>query len=70
MTGMFTGAKNNTSQIPQIKSDSIQKKESITSETFIKSAEKIYYRKMSKDSKNNSINKEKHNSQPYITSYP
>lgn len=68
MTGIFIGAKNNSSIKPSIKSDCSPKKESIISEISIKSAEKIYSAKMSNGIKKQSKNKVNTNKLPDMTS--
>ena len=70
MTGMYTGAKNNSSLKPSIKSDSIQTEKSTTSGTSMKSAEKISYRKMSNGIAKLLRNKANPNKPHNTTSFP
>jgi hypothetical protein len=70
MTGISTGVKNNSSPKPLTKSDSTLIKESTISGTSIRSAEKIYYRKMSNGIVKPSKNKANPNKPHSTTSYP
>jgi hypothetical protein len=70
MTGISTGAKSNLSLKPLIKSDSTPIKKSTISGTSIKSAEKIYYRKMSNGIARPLKNKANHNKLHSTTSFP
>jgi hypothetical protein len=69
MTGISTGAKSNLSRKPSTKSDSTPIKKSTISGTSTKSAEKIYYRKMSNGIAKPLKNKASPNKLPSTTSF-
>jgi hypothetical protein len=69
MTGIYIGVKNNSYLKHWIKSDFILTKESIILGTFIKSVEKISYRKMSNGIRKRYRKKEKLKMPLNITSY-